>query len=125
MTKSLSDYLSITALLFGFFSITQVFSGAYLARGVELPPVYVLLRMLATIWILGWWLKEDIRKHRCGWILDLGMFLSMAWPVIMPYYLARTRGVRSLVPMLVFTVIYLVPVIVGAIIHVLVTFSPT
>jgi hypothetical protein len=124
MIKPFFEYPSVTVLLFGFFSITQIFNGVYLARGAEVPPVYLLLRMFATIWILGWWLKDDLSKHRGGGILDLGMFLSMAWPLIMPYHLVRTRGVKSLLPMLVFAVIYLAPLIVGAFVRVLVTFPP-
>jgi|SRR5712692_7095170 len=111
--------LIVTALLYVFVSISQVSRGIYLACGVEPPGAYELVHFVGIIWIFGWWLRQDLAKHKVRWPLDLGMFLQIAWPAVLPYYLFRTRGVRAFILIAIFIAIYLTPLVIGASIYVL------
>jgi hypothetical protein len=51
-------------------------------------------------WLVGFgpllgvvmWLQGDARRTRVGSVLDLGYFLLLAWPVVIPWYAFKTRG---------------------------------
>lgn len=121
MTKFRSQLTSPAALLCIFLVITQIISGIYLSRGIEPPPAYTLLHTLGFLWVIGWWLQKDSRKHGVKWVFDMGLFLYIAWPLIMPIYLFKMRGVKALLTILAFVGIYLGAYIIGAILNVLLT----
>lgn len=102
MGKALSQLTSPTALLYLFVAVAQVSSGFYLSFGNEPPPAYVLLYSFGFLWIMGWWLQQDSCKRSVAWVFDMGLFLYIAWPIILPYYLLKTRGLRGLWYMLAF-----------------------
>ncbi len=106
----------LTVLLFVFFAVAQTARGIYLGSGIEPAPAYVMLDFLGVIWILGWWLGQDLRAQKVARPLDLGMFLMIAWPLVVPYYLIKTRGVRALALIAIFVAVYMTPVILGAIV---------
>jgi hypothetical protein len=110
--------LSPTVLLYSFVVITQFGYGLYLGRQMEAPLAYTLLHWAAQLWIIGWWLRSDSRKRNFSWVYDLGFFLCVAWPVIMPYYLVKTRGAKGLLVILGFVAAYIGPVIAGIIVSV-------
>ncbi|HEX8920459.1 MAG TPA: hypothetical protein VF766_03210, partial [Pyrinomonadaceae bacterium] len=95
MSKSLSKLGTPTALLYIFVVLTQVASGVYLAREVEPPPSFALLYALGFLWVIGWWLLKDSRERKVEWVFDMGLFLYIAWPFIMLYYLLKTRGIQG------------------------------
>jgi hypothetical protein len=117
----LSQITSPTALLYIYLVITQMIAGFYLARGIELPPTYIYLYPLGLIWIIGWWLERDSRRHGVAWVFDMGLFLYIAWPFIMLYYLFKTRGVRALFVILAFVAIYLGAFVTGVALYALLT----
>ena len=45
------------------------------------PPIAVVL-----------WLERDAQRTRVGAVQDLGFFLLMAWPAVIPWYAFKTRG---------------------------------
>ena len=47
---------------------------------------------LALFMAMGYWLSKDSKSRNVHWVFDLGFFLYVAWPIIMPYYLFKTRG---------------------------------
>ena len=106
MARFLSKISLPTALLCIFMVATQIIGGFYIARGIELPPAYVLLNALGFIWITGWWLQRDSRAHGVKWVLDMGLFLYLTWPFSMLYYLFKTRGSRAFLIILAFLGIY-------------------
>ena len=121
MTRFLSTITSPTALLYIFLVSTQIIAGVYLSRDIELPPAYIFLYRLALLWIIGWWLQKDSRKHNVAWVFDMGLFLYIAWPFIMPYYLLKTRGLKALLTILTFVGIYLGAYMIGVAIYVFLT----
>ncbi len=119
MAKLLSQITPPTALLYLFVVVTQIFSGIYIAREAEFPPGYILLLRLGFLWIIGWWLQSDNRRHNIKWVYDMGLFLYIAWPLIIPYYLFKTRGLKALLTILIFVGIYAGANIIGAVGYVL------
>ena len=69
-------------------------SGAYAARHVE-PAGGFLLLYVGILAAMGYWLTWDSKRYGLTWVWDMGFFLYLAWPVIVPYYLLKTRGVKS------------------------------
>jgi len=110
--------LSPTALLYSFVVITQFAYGLYLGQQMETPAGYSLLHWAAQLWIIGWWLRTDSRKRGLEWIYDLGFFLVIAWPLVMPYYLVKSRGAKGLLVVLGFVGVYFGATIVGIILSV-------
>jgi hypothetical protein len=117
MRRFLSLIASPAGLLYLFLLVTHPIDGLYLARGVEAPGVYRLLSLLALIWLMGWWLQQDSREHRFKWVYDMGFFLYIAWPVILPYYLFKTRGLKALLTILIFLAVYFGTYIMGVVIY--------
>ncbi|HEX7316167.1 MAG TPA: hypothetical protein VF297_19830 [Pyrinomonadaceae bacterium] len=104
---------SPAALLYLFVITTQVVTGFYLAGGAQPPPAFTFLYPLALLWAVGWWLRDDSRKRGVAWVFDMGLFLYIAWPVFMPYYLLKTRGAKGLLSMLAFGAAYVVGFVAG------------
>jgi hypothetical protein len=121
MATVLSRILSPTVLLYSFIVIAQCAYGLYLGQQIEAPGGYTLLQWAAQLWIIGWWLRTDSRKRGVVWVYDMGFFLFIAWPLVMPYYLVKTRGAKGLLVILGFIGAYTGAAILGIILSVLVT----
>jgi hypothetical protein len=113
MATVLSRVLSPTVLLYSFVVITQFAYGLYLGQQIETPGLYTLLHWTAQLWIIGWWLRTDSGKRGVGWVYDMGFFLCIAWPLVMPYYLVKTRRAKGLLIILAFVGVYVGAAIAG------------
>jgi hypothetical protein len=121
MGKLLSRLASPAALLYLFLIIAQGIRGVYLGRDDEPPPAFTLLYALGFLWVVGWWLRRDSIKRGVGWVFDMGLFLYIAWPFVMPYYLLKTRGAKGLLAILAFVGAYIGALVAGMVIYVLLT----
>jgi hypothetical protein len=121
MRQFLARINSATALLYLFLITTQVVGGVYLAREAEPPPAFSFLYPLGLLWVVGWWLRVDSRERGVAWVFDMGLFLYIAWPVFMPYYLLKTRGAKGLLVMLAAAGVYVGALIAGAVMYVILT----
>jgi hypothetical protein len=124
MNISLSRMASPAVLLYLFLTVAQVASGIYLAAEAEPPPAFTLLYALGFLWVVGWWLLGDSRERGVAWVFDMGLFLYIAWPVVMPYYLLKTRGAKGLLVILGFVGAYVGALIAGVALYILLTPSP-
>jgi hypothetical protein len=106
-----------TGLLYIFVILTQLASGIYLASEREPPPSFSLLYALGFFWIIGWWLLKDSRERRVEWAYDMGLFLYIAWPFIMLYYLLKTRGAQGLWVLLSFAGVYVGALLAGMMLY--------
>jgi len=120
MATVLSRILSPAPLLYSFVVITQFAYGAYLGAQLEFPAAVTLLFTVGLLWAVGWWLRTDSRRRGALSVYDLGFFLYLAWPIVMPYYLIKTRGAKGLLVMLGFVAAYVGAAIIGIILSVLV-----
>lgn len=121
MKSFLSQVTTPTLLLYVFLIIMQFAGGLYAASNLEPPPAYTFLYPLGFIWIIGWWLVRDSQKRGVKWVFDMGLFLYIAWPFVMPYYLFKTRGVKAFLTILIFTAAYLGAYLAGAMLYLLLT----
>jgi|ERR1043166_1236464 hypothetical protein len=117
MTEILSRRIfSPTVLLYSFVVLTQFAYGVYLGRQMEMPPGFTLIHSATQLWIIGWWLRSDSRERKVVWVYDLGLFLLLAWPFLMPYYLVKTRRARGLLVILGFIGVYIGAALAGIIV---------
>src|SRR5262245_20585369 len=107
--------VSPTTLLYTFVVITQFGYGFYFGQRTETSVGFEFLHLTALLWIVGWWLQTDSRKRGYALIYDMGFFLCIAWPIVMTYYLLKTRGAKGLLIILAFVGVYVGAPIVGAI----------
>lgn len=117
MTNPFFKLLSPAGLLYVYLVLTAVAQGVYFASGIEEPAFFTLLYPLGYLWIVGWWLRGDSRKHGIAWLYDMGMFLNLAWPFVMPYYLLKTRGARGLLVLVIVASLFLAAFGLGAALH--------
>ncbi len=94
-------------LLYAFTAVTGFGYGVCAARGVEVPGTVHLVSYLGFPVLLCLWLQGDIKRGREWCVWDLGLFLFLAWPVLVPFYLLRTRGARGLLPVLTLAAVYI------------------
>lgn len=106
MPSLFSKLCSPVALLYIYVVVTGMVQGAYLMSGFEEPGIFTTIYPLGYLWIVGWWLRKDSRKHGIAWLYDMGMFLNLAWPFVMPYYLLKTRGARGLLMIVIFVSVF-------------------
>ena len=118
--KDLSSKLtSVTTLLYVFLIVTQLISGAYLASGRETPPMFALVYAFGFLWMIGWWLRDDSKRREIRWVYDIGFFLSVAWPFVLPIYLLKSRGVKGIIPVLAFIGVFIGATILGMVLYLL------
>lgn len=113
MVAILSRIAAPTILLYSFILITQIGNGFYYGYQIEPPGAFTLLYTPSLLWIMGWWLRTDTRIRGIAWLYDMGLFLYLAWPLVMPYYLVKSRGAKGLLVVLGFVGAYIGALIVG------------
>jgi hypothetical protein len=94
-------------------AMTQTIIGLYIGLERE-PSRGITLLAYSFLFCLGaYWLEKDSRRYKMAWIYDSGLFLTFAWPIIMPVYLFKTRGIRAILIILVFLGIYIGALVIG------------
>jgi hypothetical protein len=86
--------------LFPFVFLSQFLATFYATFQFESSALLYALSRLAFFWLISWWLVEDSRRRGISWPIDTGMFLYVAWIILIPYHLFRTRGVRAFIGIL-------------------------
>ena len=114
MRNFLAKLLSPTGLLYVYLIVTQIAEGVYFASGIEAPPGFTVIVPLGYLWIVGWWLLTESRKRGVAWVYDMGLFLNIAWPFLMPYYLVKTRGAKGLLVIVAFFGAFIAAFVLGA-----------
>jgi hypothetical protein len=115
--KSTPFIISLPLIFFiGFMLISQVANGMYV--GLEKDPSggFRLLQHLVLFSLAGDWLLKDTRHHHVDWVFDMGFFLFIAWPLILPFYLFKTRGFTAVLIILGFLGGYFVATLFGMIV---------
>jgi hypothetical protein len=120
MSRLLSRIATRTTVFYGFFVVTQIVKGVYAARGIEPSPAFDLLYWVACLWVVGWWMRQDSRRRGVGWVFDMGFYLFIAWPLVLPYYLFKTRGARAILAILAFIAVCVAALVLGGVLYILV-----
>ena len=90
--------------------------GAYKARGIEASGAFRLLTYLGFLVLMGYWVQKDSRRNAAWRVWDLGFLMYLLWPLVVPYYLIKTRGAKGLVPIIGILGTYLAAGILGYVI---------
>ena len=64
----------------------------YAAVQAEPSPIVSLTSSFGPLFAVMLWLQKDARRTGVGAVQDWGYFLSLAWPIVIPWYVFRTRG---------------------------------
>jgi hypothetical protein len=67
-------------------------TGLYLALGVQPSETAAFLLRVLPLLAVVLWLQRDAHRTGVGAVFDLGMFLLIAWWLIIPWYSFKTRG---------------------------------
>lgn len=113
MLRLFDDAHFPAVLLWAFVLVIAVAQGAYSATHLE-PSGQFALIWRAGLLVAAWnWLEIDSRKRRIHWTWDIGLFLVVAGPFILPYHLWKTRGVKTLLILLVLLCVWVGGFMVG------------
>lgn len=75
--------------------------GLYAAHGLEPSAAFDSLYRIGFLCSLIWWLKDDARRHKVKLVYCTGLLVSIAWVILIPYHLFKTRGMKGFVVILV------------------------
>ena|SRR5437763_1469689 len=89
-------------ILLAFAGVIGFGGGACAARGAEISPIMRILAYLGFPTLMTYWLRKDGRINETWSVWDFGFFIYMAWPIVVPYHLVRTRRLRGLLPIAAF-----------------------
>ena len=84
-------------LIFALLAAMEVERGACAVRHTDVSGPSTILQYVALLCLIAYWLEVDSRETKTLRLWDMGFFLYVAWPVIIPYYLVRTRGLKRAV----------------------------
>jgi hypothetical protein len=94
--------------------VGQIGVGLYTAHEMDMPGPLWAIYYAIQLTALGIWLERDNRRLRVIRIWDIGFFLYLAWVIVIPYYLIKTRGLkRGFLIMLAWVGAYIVAYVVG------------
>jgi hypothetical protein len=74
---------------------TSTVAVIYGLLGVHPSPLPALIMAFAPLISVIVWVQSDARFHRFATIQDLGLFVYLLWPVVLPWYVIKTRGARA------------------------------
>ncbi len=94
----------------------QIATGVYQSSHTDPPPPFDFVYRFGLPCLMTWWLLQDSRKRGITWFLDLGLFIYVAWVVILPYHLIKTRRLRAMLPIFAFVAVFVVASLLGLII---------
>jgi hypothetical protein len=75
---------------------STVFALAYGLLGATPGPLMMLCFSFVPPFAVAAWLAADARVTQVGAVFDAGWLFAMTWPVAVPWYAVRTRGMRGL-----------------------------
>ena len=87
------------------------YSGAEIEESAAFELVYAVL----WIWVIGWWLMKDAWQSRTWPPYCVGVLLVTAWPLVLIYYLFKTRRVRALIPIGIFLGVNVAAIFLGVV----------
>jgi hypothetical protein len=98
---------------------SEVLTAALRAHGRPELGMFVLLRSLGWLGWLGWWYEDDSRKRGQAPGLDMGLWLALAWPLIILYRLLVSGRKQAAQWVALAFSIYLVAKLVGLVVYAL------
>lgn len=97
-----------TLALAAYFLVANMINAVYAAYGQEPSAAYLLLYYLGRGLVVAHWILTDQRRLGAPRSLDSGWFAFIAWPLVLPYHLVKTRGWKGIGTLLGMIALYLV-----------------
>ena len=94
-------------------------------RGLEPLPAIEFLYPAMFYCAVVWWLRADAMSSFVTQIYCPGVMAITAWPIIIPYHLLKTRGLRGLLPLAALIGTFLFARVLATVIHLAVFGFPT
>ena len=82
-------------LLLGIIVLLQTASGFYAIYDMPPPAAFSVFGYFGIFWLIGDWFIKDSKIRKIEWAFDMGSLLYISWPIFIPYYLLKTRGLVS------------------------------
>jgi len=93
--------------LVGTVLVCAAFVVVYGFLGIPPHPFIRLVVSVAPLVAAISWLKSDARARHVSLVHDMGLFLWIAWPVLIPWYAVKTRG-RHALPLALFVMLAII-----------------
>lgn len=71
----------------------------YFVLGAEPLPTFEFLYMFGFIWGVIWFLRAEAERSAAAHAYCSGVTIGMAWFLLLPYHLLKSRGARGLIPL--------------------------
>lgn len=82
-------------LLISIISLIQIVKSFYDVYDLSPPSAFSIIGYAGIFWITGDWFIKDSKKRGIDWAFDMGFFMYLAWTVLLPCYLFKTRGLKE------------------------------
>lgn len=102
-------------LVFGTVAVCTLFVLVYGILAIPLNPLVHLVIAFAPVISAISWLKADARARHVPLVHDMGLFLWIAWPVLIPWYAVKTRGRHGLPLALLVGFAIIIPLLLAAV----------
>ena len=113
MTNSRFYQTTANLMLFAFILLSGVADAIFKYYVGESPAGFDTLQSFATLYVLGYWLHADNRRHKFKWPYCQGVFVYVAGFIIIPYYLFKTRGARAFITLSIFVGMHVISMLIG------------
>jgi hypothetical protein len=111
--RSLIMFVLICLAIFVYF----LGQGLYNLLGLEPLPAVEFLFKLIFICGVVWWLRAETQSSPVTRVYCAGLLVGFGWPIIIPYHLLKTRGVRGLLPLFALIATFVIAEILAIIIY--------
>jgi hypothetical protein len=91
-----------TVVLMLYIVFGQITELVYAVNEIAPPAAFTFLQPFVFLGLICWWLQKDSARTGVSWPMDAGMFLYVAWFLVLPYHLVKTRGLGGLLDILLF-----------------------
>ena len=88
-----------------------------MGHAMEPPPSFAFLYEAAFLCGVVWWLRDEAKSSPFKHLYCAGLLVGAAWPIIIPYHLVKTRGLRGLLPLLALIAIFVFARVAGFVIY--------
>jgi hypothetical protein len=112
--------ISLPAVLLAVVLVAQAIAdGVYQGLEIAVSPQVRMFASMAFLVSGVWWFRSYCRRQGAPWLIDMGMFLAMAWMVVVPWYLIRRERWRGLARVGLLALAYLVIWSLGSVVALL------
>lgn len=101
------------SILYSVLSATKAYYGTWDPEDSRTDLFY----SFSMIFLIAWWVKDDMHHQRFYGPYEFPAFVYFGMPLVLPYYLIKTRGWRGLVSTAGFFALFIMPYFLAQIIY--------